>query len=96
MRLTLAYRTIDGGSRQVQTNLATLVKWERLYRRKVSQIGDGIGAEDLAYFAYEATRQAGIVVPSTLDQFIDQLEEMPQIVEADDRNPTDPAASATS
>ena len=96
MRLTLAYRTIDGDSRQVQTNLATLVKWERLYKRKVSQIGDGIGAEDLAYFAYEATRQAGIVVPATLDQFIEQLEEMPQIVEADDRNPTDPAASATS
>ncbi len=96
MRLTLAYRTIDGDSRQVQTNLATLVKWERLYKRKISQIGDGIGAEDLAYFAYEATRQAGIVVPSTLDQFIDQLENMPEIVEADDRNPTDPAASATS
>ena len=96
MRLTLAYRTVDGDSRQVQTNLATLVKWERLYRRKISQIGDGIGAEDLAYFAYEATRQAGIVVPATLDQFIDQLENMPEIVEADDRNPTDPAASATS
>jgi hypothetical protein len=96
LRLTLAYRTIDGDSRQVQTNLATLVKWERLYRRKISQIGDGIGAEDLAYFAYEATRQAGIVVPATLDQFIDQLENMPEIVEADDRNPTDPAASATS
>jgi hypothetical protein len=96
LRLTLAYRTIDGDSRQVQTNLATLVKWERLYKRKISQIGDGIGAEDLAYFAYEATRQAGIVVPSTLDQFIDQLENMPEIVEADDRNPTDPAASATS
>ncbi len=96
MRLTLAYRTIDGDSRQVQTNLATLVKWERLYKRKVSQIGDGIGAEDLAYFAYEATRQAGIVVPSTLDLFIEQLENMPEIVEADDRNPTDPAASATS
>jgi hypothetical protein len=96
LRLTLAYRTIDGDSRQVQTNLATLVKWERLYKRKISQIGDGIGAEDLAYFAYEATRQAGIVVPATLDQFIDQLENMPEIVEADDRNPTDPAASATS
>jgi hypothetical protein len=96
LRLTLAYRTVDGDSRQVQTNLATLVKWERLYKRKISQIGDGIGAEDLAYFAYEATRQAGIVVPATLDQFIDQLENMPEIVEADDRNPTDPAASATS
>jgi hypothetical protein len=96
LRLTLAYRTVDGDSRQVQTNLATLVKWERLYKRKISQIGDGIGAEDLAYFAYEATRQAGIVVPATLDQFIEQLENMPEIVEADDRNPTDPAASATS
>jgi len=96
MRLTLAYRTTSGDSRQVQTNLATLVKWERLYKRKVSQIGDGIGAEDLAYFAYEATRQAGITVPATLDLFIEQLDNMPEIVEADDRNPTDPAASATS
>lgn len=96
MRLTLAYRTTSGDSRQVQTNLATLVKWERLYKRKISQIGDGIGAEDLAYFAYEATRQAGIVVPATLDLFIEQLDNMPEIVEADDRNPTDPAASATS
>ena len=96
MRLTLAYRTTNGDSRQVQTNLATLVKWERLYKRKVSQIGDGIGAEDLAYFAYEATRQAGITVPATLDLFIEQLDNMPEIVEADDRNPTDPAASATS
>ena len=95
MRLTLAYRTTSGDSRQVQTNLATLVKWERLYKRKISQIGDGIGAEDLAYFAYEATRQAGITVPATLDLFIEQLDNMPEIVEADDRNPTDPAASAT-
>ena len=96
MRITLAYTTINGDSRQVTTNLATLVKWERLYKRKISQIGDGIGAEDLAYFAYEATRQAGIVVPATLDLFIEQLNEMPEIVEADDRNPTDPPASATS
>ena len=96
MRITLAYTTINGDSRQVTTNLATLVKWERLYKRKISQIGDGIGAEDLAYFAYEATRQAGITVPATLDLFIEQLENMPEIVEADDRNPTDPAASATS
>ena len=96
MRITLAYTTINGDSRQVTTNLATLVKWERLYKRKISQIGDGIGAEDLAYFAYEATRQAGIVVPATLDLFIEQLDNMPEIVEADDRNPTDPAASATS
>lgn len=96
MRLTLAYRTTSGDSRQVQTNLATLVKWERLYKRKISQIGDGVGAEDLAYFAYEATRQAGITVPATLDLFIEQLDNMPEIVEADDRNPTDPAASATS
>ena len=96
MKITLAYTTVNGDSRQVTTNMATVVKWERLYKRKVSQIGDGVGAEDLAYFAYEATRQAGIVVPATLDQFIDQLENMPEIVEADDRNPTDPAASATS
>lgn len=96
MRLTLQYTTTDGDSRQVQTNMATIVKWERLYKRKISQVGDGIGAEDLCYFAYEATRQAGITVPGTLDQFIDLLNDMPTIVENDPPNPTDPAASATS
>lgn len=96
MKLTLAYSTTSGEHRQVQTNMATIVKWERLYKRKVSQIGDGIGAEDLCFFAYESTRQAGIVVPSTLDLFIDQLDDMPQIVDSESPNPTDPAASATS
>jgi len=96
MRLTLAYTTTDGDHRQVKTNMATIVKWERLYKRKISQVADGIGAEDLCYFAYEATRQAGIVVPATLDQFIDLLEDMPEIVEADSPNPTDRGTSATS
>ena len=96
MKITLAYTTVNGDSRQVTTNMATVVKWERLYKRKVSQIGDGVGAEDLAYFEYEATRQAGIVVPSTLDQFIDTLDDMPQIVETDTPNPTEPAQSAIS
>lgn len=96
MKLTLKYTTTDGDARQVVTNIATIVKWERLYRRKISQLGDGIGAEDLCYFAYEATRQAGIVVPATLDMFIDQLAEMPEVVEDDTANPTDGGPSAIS
>lgn len=94
MKLTLAYQTINGESRQVCTNVATIVKWERLMKRKISTIGEAIGAEDLCFFAYEATRQAGIVVPSTLDLFIEQLADMPEVVEGDNPNPTDAGSSA--
>jgi hypothetical protein len=96
MKLTLRYATRDGDRREVSTNVATIVKWERLMRRKVSSISEGIGAEDLCFFAYEATRQSGIVVPATLDQFIESLEDMPEVAETDSGNPTDPAKLVTS
>lgn len=96
MRLTLAYTTINGDSRCVTTNVATIVKWERLMKRKISSMSEGIGAEDLCYFAYEATRQSGIVVPATLDLFIEQLSDMPEVVESDTANPTDGGNSVTS
>jgi hypothetical protein len=96
MRITLQYTTTAGESRLCTTSIATIVKWERLYRRKISSMAEGIGAEDLCFFAYESTRAAGTVVPATLDLFIEQLETMPQIVEDDTANPTQPAAPAGS
>lgn len=96
MNITLQYRTLQGESREVTASISTIVKWERLYRRKISSMAEGIGAEDLCYFAYESTRAAGIVVPATLDLFIEQLETMPMIVESDDANPTQPAPPAGS
>ena len=72
MQLTMKLTFADG-EQTVSTNLMTIVAWERKYKRKASQIGDGIGIEDLAFMAYEASRQNGIVVPALLDDYIKSL-----------------------
>ena len=72
MQLTI--RVDQGnGPVDVKTNLFTIVAWERKYKRKASDMGSGIGIEDLAFLAYEASRQNGIVVPALLDEYIKSL-----------------------
>jgi hypothetical protein len=39
------------GPVDVTTNLFTIVAWERKYKRKASDMGNGIGIEDLAYLS---------------------------------------------
>ena len=55
----------------------------RKYKRKASQISDGIGVEDLAYMAYEASRSQGIVVPALLDDYIKSIKNL-EVVEQND------------
>ena len=50
MQLTLKV-TFDDRVETVTTNMMTIVMWERKYKRKASQIADGIGVEDLSYLA---------------------------------------------
>jgi hypothetical protein len=73
MQLRLKATFIDGTVNEVVTNLATVVAWERKYKRKASEMAQGIGVEDLAFLCYEATRASGTTVPGTLDQFITSL-----------------------
>ena len=84
MQLTLKAVFKDGTSYEVQTNLMTIVLWERKYRRKASDIANGIGVEDLAYMCYEASRLNGITVPATLDAFITSLTNIEVIDQATD------------
>ena len=72
MQLTMKLTFADS-EQIVTTNLMTIVAWERKYKRKASQISDGIGIEDLAFLAYEASRQNGIIVPALLDEYIKSL-----------------------
>ena len=76
MKLTLKVTFADDTQHTVTTNLMTLVSWERKYKRKASQISDGIGIEDLSYMAYEASRAAGITVPALLDEYIKSLKNL--------------------
>jgi hypothetical protein len=44
MQLTLKV-TLKDATHQVTTNMMTIVMWERKYKRKASQMSDGIGME---------------------------------------------------
>jgi hypothetical protein len=82
MQITLKLTFADS-EQIVKTNLMTIVAWERKYKRKVSQIGDCIGIEDLAYLAWEASRGSGIVVPASLDDYIKSLVNLEVVEQAD-------------
>ena len=83
MQLTLKATFNDGQQQTLTTNLFTIVAWERKYKRKASQIADGIGIEDLAFLAYEAQRSSGVTVPALLDDYIKSLQNL-EVVEQND------------
>jgi len=94
MKLTINYHTTQGEAHSVQTNLATVIAWERRFKRKASDMAQGMGLEDLAFLAYEASRQAGIVVPASLDDFIAKVDDL--VLGDEPANPTRPALQADS
>ena len=83
MQLTLKVTFADDTQVTVSTNLMTIVAWERKYKRKASQMSDGIGIEDLSFMAYESSRTAGITVPALLDEYIKSLKNL-EVIEAND------------
>ena len=71
--LRLAFSVEDAdGSRRVDVGPSTLVAWERKTGRKVSQLSEGIGAEDMAWLVWHADKRAGNTKAS-FDQFLEQI-----------------------
>jgi hypothetical protein len=90
MQLTLQI-DLGNGPAVVTTNLMVIVNWERKYKRKASQLAEGIGMEDLAFMAHEAAKISGVNgVPLMLDDFIKQLVSL-DVIEQEDTNPTEAA-----
>lgn len=87
MKLTLRVDQGDG-SYEVTTTLAIIVAWERKYRRKASDLAQGIGMEDLAFLAFEASKRSKVVVPIEFDKFLDKLVAL-EVVGEEDTNPTE-------
>ena len=88
MQLTLKVELPDN-TYTVTTNLYVVGAWERKFKRKASDMANGIGIEDLAYLAFEASKLNKIVVPAEFDNFIKQLvnievveQEQPSFTEA--------------
>ncbi len=85
MKLTLKVETTET-TYEVVTNLFVIVLWERKYKRKASDMASGIGVEDLAFMAYEASKLNKIVVPSEFDTFIKNLTNI-EVLDTEAANP---------
>ena len=89
MRMTLKI-DIGEGPVLVETNLYITVLWERKYKRKASDLANGVGAEDLAFMAHEAMKAQKLVVPAMLDDFIKRIVTL-EVVDSEAGNPTQEA-----
>jgi hypothetical protein len=93
MQLTL--RVDQGeGPVEVSTNLFTIVSWERKFKRKASDLANGIGIEDLAYLAHQACMQHNVIVPIVMDDFIKKLVLL-EVVSDEPERPTVPVPTDT-
>lgn len=81
---------IGDGPYTVTTNLFNVVTWERKYKRRAGDLAAGIGAEDLAFLAFEASKTAGITVPLLFDDYLKKIVAL-DVISQEDTNPTEPA-----
>ncbi|HSG60662.1 MAG TPA: hypothetical protein VLA24_04435 [Pseudomonadales bacterium] len=93
MKITLAV-DMGEGPFQVSTNLYVVVQYERKYKRKASDMANGVGAEDLLYLAYESCKVHGVVVPAVFDDFIKRCQSI-EVVSEEPENPTQEPLTAT-
>ena len=74
----------------VETNLFVIIAWERKFKRKISDLSNGIGMEDLAFMAYECCKQINHPVPIVFDEYIKRLVNI-DVIEDEPVNPTEEA-----
>jgi hypothetical protein len=86
MKLTLAV-DLGEGPIEVTTNLYVIVQYERKFKRRASDMVNGIGMEDLLYLAYESCRLHKVVVPVAFDDFVKKCQSIEVVSEDDDANP---------
>ena len=92
MKIQLRVTPNEGDPYEVTTNLFVVVAWERRTKKQASSLANGIGAEDLAFFAFESAKQSGITVPAVFDDFIKRIQSV-EVVGTEHANPTDAAAT---
>lgn len=88
--LTLKVIPNEGEPYVVDTNLFTIVAWERKFKRPASDFGNQMAMEWLAFLAFEASKQSGITVPAVFDDFLRRLAKV-EVVDREDTSPFDTA-----
>lgn len=92
MKISISVDT-GSGPTVVTTTLFNVISWERKYKRRAGDLAAGIGAEDLAFLAYEASKAAGITVPLMFDEYAKTIVSL-DVLGTEDQNPTPPEATA--
>ena len=92
MKISISVDT-GTGPNVVTTTLFNVISWERKYKRRAGDLAAGIGAEDLAFLAYEASKAAGITVPLMFDEYAKTIVSL-DVLGTEDQNPTPPGATA--
>lgn len=87
MKLTLAVDLGDGPI-EVTSNLYVIVQYERKYKRKASDMANGVGMEDLLFIAYESCKLHGVTVPVVFDDFIKKAISVEVVDQDTAANPT--------
>lgn len=78
---------IGDGPFVIETNLYITVLWERKFKRKASDLANGVGVEDLAFMAHETMKAAKMTVPMMLDDFLKKIVTL-EVVDSETENPT--------
>lgn len=81
MKIQLKITTTDGEVSEVTALVPDFIHWERRSGRKISDLSDGIGMEDLAFLAHAVLKRTGEHV-KPFDGWINGLE-LIEVVEDD-------------
>lgn len=92
MELNIEVTTSDD-TYTVTTTPWVIMLWERRYKAKVSNLSNGVGAEDLLFMAWEASKMAGRQVPISFDSFAQAVVNI-TVIDGDSARPTVAAPSA--
>jgi hypothetical protein len=92
MKISISVDT-GQGPQVVVTNLFNVISWERKYKRRAGDLAQGIGAEDLAFLAYEASKTSGIAVPPVFDDYARKIVAL-DVLSQEDANPSRVAPTA--
>ena len=86
--------TQESDTYEVVTTPWVIMQWERKFKTKVSRVAsDGLGLEDIAWLAWEASKAAGRTVTINFDQFAKDVRGI-ELVGDDEATPTHAAPSA--
>ena len=91
MKVSVAVEAMDGTTRTVRVTPLAIIGWERATGRKLSDLGNSIGMEEIARLAWEQERLTDPDgTPDSVDKWLANVADLDPIT--GDAPPTDGAA----